>query len=95
MKQANKLQLPKQWPALVLALLIQAAGIVWWASARERDNYFLAQRVGTLETKMSRDTDAQAQIVERLARIEERLGAQLGILDRIEKQISINGRDWR
>lgn len=79
---------PKQLPALVFAILIQVGGIVWWASAEARDNYFLAERVSTLEAGFSRAREGQIQMMERLARIEERVNAQLSVLDRIEKQIS-------
>lgn len=95
MKEGCGLSMPKQWPALVLALLIQAAGIVWWASAQDRDGYFLAQRVSNLETGLAHEADGQNQMLERLARIEERVNTQLVFLDRIEKQVSIRERDVR
>jgi hypothetical protein len=74
--------------ALVAALLLQGATIVWWASAKERDSFFLEQRVSNLETSFSHTTEAQNQTLERLARIEERVNAQLAVLDRIERQLS-------
>ncbi|MDD5587273.1 MAG: hypothetical protein PHY92_10050 [Alphaproteobacteria bacterium] len=73
--------------ALVAALLIQGATVVWWASAKERDGFFLEQRVTSLETTLSHTAEAQTQTLERLARIEERVNAQLAVLDRIERQL--------
>ena len=74
--------------ALVFTLLLQAATVVWWASARDRDNFFLGQRVTSLETSLARTADGQSQVLERLARIEERLNAQIAQFDRIEKQLA-------
>ncbi|NTU76219.1 MAG: hypothetical protein HGA90_00130 [Alphaproteobacteria bacterium] len=73
--------------ALVASLLIQGATIVWWASAKERDNFFLTQRVANVESGLARTSEGQGQLIERLARIEERVNAQLILLDRIEKQL--------
>lgn len=73
--------------AFVAALLLQGASVVWWASAKERDVFFITQRVTNLEVTATRSSEGQAQILERLARIEERLNAQVAILNRIEKQI--------
>ncbi len=79
--------------ALVMALLIQGATAVWWVAARDRDGFFLERRVSHLEDSSSRLDSEQGQILERLARIEERVNSQLGILDRIEKQTSGRGRE--
>ena len=73
---------------LVVTLLLQAATVVWWASARDRDNLFLGQRVTNLESNLTRTMEGQSQTLERLARIEERVNAQITILDRIEKQLA-------
>jgi hypothetical protein len=73
--------------ALVGALLLHGAAVVWWASARERDGFFLEQRVANLEASLKRSSDIQTQTLERLARIEERVNAQLAVLDRIERQV--------
>lgn len=77
----------KNVPAmLVFAIIMQAATAIWWASAKEREAFFMDQRVKTLETNSSRTIEAQGTISERLARIEERLSSQSALLDRIEKQ---------
>jgi hypothetical protein len=73
---------------LAFALLMQAGTAVWWVSAKDRDTFFLEQRVTNLEAGQARTAEGQGQTLERLARIEERVNAQLGILDRIEKQLT-------
>jgi hypothetical protein len=87
LKLDETVPLPKRIPvAIVLAILLQAATALWWASAKERDAFFLEQRVSGLESSASRATETQSQILERLARIEERLNAQILLLDRIDKR---------
>ncbi|MDD3287429.1 MAG: hypothetical protein PHX43_00285 [Alphaproteobacteria bacterium] len=76
--------------ALIFAVLLQAATVVWWASAKERDVFFINQRVSELEINLSRTSGAYGQVAERLARIEERMSAQMSSLERIEKQLKPN-----
>lgn len=75
--------------ALLMALLMQGATVVWWAAARDRDTFFMEQRVNTLDNSQARITDGQNRVMERLARIEQRLDDQTKILDRIEKQLTL------
>ena len=74
--------------ALLVTLLVQGSAAVWWVSAKARDTDFLEQRVTTLEGSMSRTQDTQGQMLQRLVRIEERVNAQVTLLERIEKQLS-------
>lgn len=74
--------------ALALAVVVQLATVVWWVAARDRDSFFMAQRVSVLEAGAAHVTDNQAQIIERLARIEERSQALMQGMDRIEKRVS-------
>lgn len=76
--------------ALAFAVLLQAAAIVWWASAKERDAFFLSSRVSVLEARQPRMSEIETQMLERMARIEERLASQGVSLDRIEKQTRRN-----
>lgn len=77
----------KRVPAMVVfAIVMQVATAIWWASAKEREAFFIEQRVKVLETSSLHTTESQSQISERLARIEERLSSQSSLLDRIEKQ---------
>ncbi len=74
--------------AVIVALLMNGATLVWWAAAKDRDGFFLEQRVSSLESGMARSMETQNQSLERLARIEERVNAQLAVLDRIERQMN-------
>lgn len=78
--------------AIVVALCLQAGGIVWWASARDADVHFQQRRIDHLEQAANETRTSQTEILERLARIEERLKAETGLLERMEKQM---GRDRR
>lgn len=78
--------------ALVAAVLLQGATVVWWASAKERDLFFMEQRISNMEASMTTSSEAQKQILERLARIEERVNSALLALDRIERQQNVSRR---
>ena len=73
--------------AIVAALCLQAGGIVWWASARDADVNFQQRRIDHLEQTASETRTSQTEILERLARIEERVTAETHSLERIEKQM--------
>jgi len=73
--------------ALVAAVLLQGATVVWWASAKERDLFFMEQRVSVIEAAQTQQSQTQSQILERLARIEERLNAHLAVLEKIERKL--------
>jgi len=74
--------------AILVTILVQGATGVWWVSAKARDGYFLEQRVSGLESTTAHAQEMQGQTLQRLARIEERLNAQVGLLERIDKQMS-------
>lgn len=74
--------------AILITFLVQGSTLVWWASGKARDAEFLQQRVTTLEGGLSKSNEAQAQMIQRLVRIEERLSAQGVLLDRIDKNVS-------
>ena len=73
--------------AIVAALCLQAGGIVWWASARDADVTFQQRRIDHLEQTASETRTSQTEILERLARIEERVTEETHSLERIEKQM--------
>lgn len=73
--------------AILVTILVQGGTAVWWVSAKARDTEYLDQRVTTLESGMGHSADAQAQILQRLVRIEERTNAQSILLERIDKQL--------
>ncbi len=74
--------------AVLITVLVQVVGAVWWVSAKARDTDYLEQKVLTLETGFSTANETQNKIMERLARIEERTQAQTVLLERIDKQVS-------
>lgn len=78
--------------AIVLALLLQAGGAVWWAATKDSDDRFHQQRIDRLEESAAQAKEAQAEVLQRLARIETRVDAEASVLDRIEKQL---GREQR
>ena len=74
--------------AIIVTILVQGATAVWWVSAKARDTYFLEQRVSSLESGATRTQDSQGQMLQRLVRIEERVNAQVALLERIDKQVA-------
>jgi hypothetical protein len=73
--------------AIVAALLLQGSAVVWWAASKDSDDRFQQQRIEHLEQTVSEENNAQTEMLERLARIEERVNAEMSVLDRIEKQM--------
>jgi len=70
----------------LVAFLAQGASAVWWVSAQARDKAFLERRVERLELSSAKADDGNGMILQRLARIEERIAAQTAVLERIEKR---------
>lgn len=73
--------------AILVTFLIHGSAIVWWASAKVQDTNYLSKRVSSLETISGTRQKAQHLILERLARIEERISSQRNLLDRIDKNL--------
>lgn len=73
--------------ALLLTVFAQGAAIVWWSSANVSDVAFVEGRVSQLEEKFSTGAKGQVSILQRLARIEERLKGQRRLLERIDKRV--------
>ena len=73
--------------ALLFTVLLQGGAAVWWVSAKARDGFFLEQRVSVVEDSLAQRRKTDEVIGERLVRIEERVNAQIVLLDRIEKQL--------
>lgn len=72
--------------AVMAAVCLQIATIVWWAATRDSDTRFLQSRIEQLEQHAGERQQAETQMIERLARIEEKLNAQASLLDHIDKQ---------
>ncbi len=73
--------------AVIAALLLQAATVVWWAATKDSDDRFQQQRIAAVEQAAAQMRDGQTAMIERLARIEERVNAEVFTLDRIEKKL--------
>jgi LPS O-antigen subunit length determinant protein (WzzB/FepE family) len=73
--------------AIILALSLQAGGVVWWAATKDTDDHFNQQRIDRLELAAVQSKEAQTEVLQRLARIEERVNAETSVLDRIEKHL--------
>jgi uncharacterized protein HemX len=78
--------------AIVAALCLQAGGIVWWAATRDSDAHFQQRRIDHLEEAANETRASQTEMLQRLARIEERVTAEASSIERIEKQL---GRERR
>ncbi len=74
--------------AIALALVLQGSAVVWWASAKDSDVRFQQQRLDHLEQTVSDSRSAETEVLQRLARIEERVNDQSALLDRIDKQMT-------
>lgn len=73
--------LKKEVPiALILALLLQTGGMVWWAATLQADNNALRDRVDILE----RQANNTIVVSEKLARVEERVEGMRSDLARME-----------
>jgi len=72
--------------ALVAAFLLQAGAAVWWAATKDSDDRFAQTRIDKLDESFADTREAESRILERLARIEERVDDEKAILDRMEKQ---------
>lgn len=77
--------------ALIVTLLLQAAGAVWWVSTKDAEDRHRDRRIAALEDGIAKSADAQIKVIDRLARIEERAEAQMQVLIRIEAHLSADG----
>ena len=73
--------------ALIVTLLVQFSGFIWWFSSVESRLTMKEQRLARVEQRLDDDQRAIATIGERLARIEERSNAQIDLLKRIEQRL--------
>lgn len=76
--------------ALIFALLVQTAGIVWWAATLQAENEGQETRISRLEQQ-----NAQSTVLgERLARLEERLEGVRSDTARIERLLRALVQDF-
>lgn len=70
--------------SIILTLILQTAGIVWWAAGENAATHDAIRRIELIEA-FDLNVDGQMKLVgDRLARIEERTTDQLHTLERIE-----------
>lgn len=75
--------------ALILAIIGQTAGAVWWASTISSTQADQGRRIGVLETGKAEDARADRDSADRLARIEERQRASQDSLIEIKQQLNL------
>jgi len=75
--------------ALILAIIGQTAGAVWWASTISGAVADHARRVALLEAGKVEDARADRDSADRLARIEERQRASQDSLTEIKQQLNL------
>ena len=73
--------------AILFTFLIQGSALVWWVSARVQETHFIDRRVNKLEDVVHISGKLETQLLQRLARIEERLSAQGILLEKIDKRV--------
>ena len=81
--------------AMACALLTQAAAVVWWASARDADLRFQTQRIDQITLQTADTRSAETEMLQRLARLEERLNADTAALDRIDRNLTLALKESR
>jgi uncharacterized coiled-coil protein SlyX len=78
--------------ALILALLLQTAGMVWWAASLSSKVAEHTADIGALQANVSHMNNEAGRIREVLARLDERLAAQNELLRRVDAAITQRGR---
>lgn len=74
--------------ALVAGLLLQAAVALWWAANQNSHVQYIENRLTAVETSQHQQRAQNAEVLVRLARIEERQQAQLHLLAEIKQRLS-------
>lgn len=72
---------------LILGMVVQAAGFVWWASSVNSQVQDHGRRIVVMEAADTRMTQEAQRLSEQIARMDERLISQTAILRRIEESL--------
>jgi hypothetical protein len=92
-KRGEPWHLDKRVPiALIATILIQTAGIVWWASGITGTVGDHDRRLARLEANDVEMARAFSTAVERLARLEERTTATYDLVRRIDQRLDSRGQ---
>lgn len=74
--------------ALIAGMLLQAAIALWWAAEQASHVGYIERRLSAVEVSQSQSHSQSAEVLVRLARIEERQQAQLGLLTDIKNRLN-------
>ena len=74
--------------ALILTIVLQTAGVVWWAAGIAAQVTHHERQLQTLAAYDAADLQEKRRTAELLARLEERLVAQTEILRRMEMRLA-------
>lgn len=78
--------------ALILALIVQTAGMVWWAASLSSRVQQHTGEITTLQANVQHMNSEAGRIREVLARLDERLAAQNDLLRRMDAAMTARGR---
>lgn len=56
--------------ALIFAVCLEAGGAIWWASAKDAQDFARDRHIAWVEERATRNEARQLDIIERLARLE-------------------------
>lgn len=73
--------------ALIVTIVVQTAGIVWWAAGVQATQQQAAVNVARIETRVDRFEVARDDLNTRVIRIEEKLVGQTDMLQRILRSV--------
>jgi len=85
---AGNFHIDKRVPiALIVTIVVQTAGIVWWAAGIQATQEQAAVNVARIETRVDRIDTARDDLNTRVIRIEEKLVGQTDMLQRILRSV--------
>ncbi|CAB5220446.1 hypothetical protein UFOVP233_78 [uncultured Caudovirales phage] len=75
---------------VIAALVIQAAGTVWWAATLNGKVATLEERFDSIEGEQRAQDKLLSQINTTVARLDERTTAMVSTMDRLEKRLNLS-----
>lgn len=91
---AGNFHIDKRVPiALIVTIVVQTAGIVWWAAGIQAAQEQAAVNVARIETRVDRIDTARDDLNTRVIRIEEKLVGQTDMLQRILRSVEARPTD--
>lgn len=77
--------------SMIFALLVYAVTAIWFASGISTRMDFNERKLDEVDDKAVEALNKQSELLERLARIEERGNQQIRLLERLESRLSKEG----